>query len=1103
MDLTISKLRNMTYKMTACTFAWSIDMHFKLRLILVSALLSVALADAEVTLDGSVGPPSINSGDPVAAGNGYTYDITADLGEQAGQNLFHSFDLFNIDSGEHANFSGPTSIINIVSRVTGGSSSIGGSITSSISGASLWLVNPAGFIFTDGAVVDVDGTFHLSTADYLEFADRARYFSNLSDRSTLSTGEISSFGFLENSSGAIKITSSLAASGEVDAREHNLSVISDAIALSNVNLYAQEISIETSDATEGDIKIQDSRLETDGGDIFFRGGTLYAVDTVIAGYGREGSGEGATIQLTAPTITFSNVEMRGETEGLGRGSDILLGATTISIGDGSTVDVSSKSTLDNGGDAGTISLSAQNVNITDTEFLLATLGGGAGGSFSIQATNIGLSQTSIRAQTEGLGEAGQISMRGEMLSWRGVAVNASTTGAGIGGSITLSGDAISIDGGSTIESDSFSSGDGGDIIFSATSSFDLTNARIEAEALGSGAGGLVEIKAPEITLGQDSEINISALSGTGDAGVLTLAGTTITAVDADIKGETFGEGKGADIALTAEDITLTGTLINSSTEGVGAGGFIALSADTISIDDGSAIESDSFSSGDGGEIILSATSSFDLTNARIEAEVLGSGAGGLVEIKAPEITLGQDSEINISALSGTGDAGELTIAGTSLILDNSLIATETLTDGNAGQVVLMADTIVATDTIIQGETLGAGQGADISLLASGISLTESIIDSSTLGPGAGGFIRLSGSTLLIDGSTLITETEGTGRGGTIFIAVDQMDILNQGNLNGRSIGGSGDAGSISIATRELNIDNGLITLITTTSGSGGDLVIDTGTFRLNQSTLSASANSDGNAGRIDITADAGTLLNNSVISSDTTGSGVGGDILIEANLLGIFSEAVISSSATGVSDAGDITLIVPDTLQIVRGAIQTTSALSGGGSINIQTLNRIRIDQSIISASANGVTESSGGGNITIDPELFTIRQSQIVAQANAGTGGNIDLVANNFLADTESLISASSQRGIDGTVEIESPNQEVNPISAELNTGFQVLPEFVSSNCILKGSQDRSYLIVDNMNPVRRDPADYLPAPLRYSSAVAYENEVGESGKLLTTTGC
>ena len=47
-------------------------MHFKLRLILVFALLGAAVADAEVTLDGSVGSPSINPGDPVAAGNGYS-----------------------------------------------------------------------------------------------------------------------------------------------------------------------------------------------------------------------------------------------------------------------------------------------------------------------------------------------------------------------------------------------------------------------------------------------------------------------------------------------------------------------------------------------------------------------------------------------------------------------------------------------------------------------------------------------------------------------------------------------------------------------------------------------------------------------------------------------------------------------------------------------------------------------------------------------------------------------------------------------------------------------------------------------------------------------
>jgi hypothetical protein len=84
-------------------------------------------------------------------------------------------------------------------------------------------------------------------------------------------------------------------------------------------------------------------------------------------------------------------------------------------------------------------------------------------------------------------------------------------------------------------------------------------------------------------------------------------------------------------------------------------------------------------------------------------------------------------------------------------------------------------------------------------------------------------------------------------------------------------------------------------------------------------------------------------------------------------------------------------------------------------------------------------------------------------------------------------LISASSQRGIDGNVEIESPNQAVNPISVELNTGFQDLPDFISNNCTSPAQRDRSYLVVQNMNPVRRDPADYLPLRMTRAPASAY----------------
>ena len=103
-----------------------------------------------------------------AAGSltGPDYAITADLGTQAGPNLFHSFSFFDINSGESATFSGPDSINNIFSRVTGGSASlIDGLLRSDIPAADLYLLNPAGVIFGPDASIDISGSFHVSTAD--------------------------------------------------------------------------------------------------------------------------------------------------------------------------------------------------------------------------------------------------------------------------------------------------------------------------------------------------------------------------------------------------------------------------------------------------------------------------------------------------------------------------------------------------------------------------------------------------------------------------------------------------------------------------------------------------------------------------------------------------------------------------------------------------------------------------------------------------------------------------------------------------------------------------------------------------------------------------
>ena len=1421
----------------AFTLGWVITMTSKphaTRLVTATLLLlCTAGAKSEVTLDGSMGG---FSGTPVQPGNGFTYDITADLGRQSGSNLFHSFDKFNIDLGQQANFSGPAGINNIVSRVTGGQSAIAGKITSNISGASLYLVNPAGFVLTNGAVVDVSGSFYLSTVDFLEFADGARFFSNLSATSTLSTSAITDFGFLQGSRGTIAIDSSRATPGEDKSTSNNLNVNAQFISLRDADLQAQEIGIRMGDAAFGNINLENSTLESVGGGIFFEGGNIVAKDSLVTASGRDSKiqiransllvegvsrssairsgeigasggdvdivasditlsnatlstssgggraggdislgatrislnngsqiallagpdtragdininttdlriqnnsnlnssskfqgstagsiniqatgrfgiesgskllaesenagvggevnviantivvtdratidvqargtgssdtvdlralesititdnsninassaseGNGGTVQLRAPVVLLDDVDIIGEANGRGTGGNIAFDAGSVSILNGSTVSVSSKSALLDAGDAGTVDIKADSVTIDQTKFLLSTQGGGVGGTLNITAPDINVSSTLIAAEAQGAGSGGDIIMRGDSIDWLDVEINASIIGQGKGGEIQLQGGVITLTNpnvnisakgpgaagdfiatgdklvlqgtagifgdteGNGVGADiqlltsetyitdivmtSSSQGDGkaGEILINSPGGVTIINAKLDSRTSGAGLGGDIDIQTQSFAMSGTGSLNVAA-SGSGNAGhidintnsfamsersalVLTASGSGIggqltlnantlllsgaaqitgsveresvgdlmqfnavnmTVQDqAKISSNTTGSGAGGTIdinttnflirdqaGITAETLSpgngdaglvkikadqfqMIGGNIITNSKSAGEGGIVDVAARTIDISGTGAIKSDALNAGDGGDIQLKASESFQLGNASIDAITRDRGTGGQILIESPKINLNADGLINISALSGTGNAGKLNITGDSISLDASSIGTATLTAGDAGTVTLAAADINISNSDIQGETRGQGTGADILLMADNITVIDSPINSSTLDQGPGGVITLKASQVLLDGASIITETKGSGTGGSIIIEATQLDIVNQGNLNGRASDGSGDAGDIRITAETLNIEQGLINLVTSTSGTGGTLSIDSNSLHLDQAELSASATGGGDAGAVNISTLFGLLENKTNISSDTTGDGTGGDILISANTLDILSGTVITSSATGPSDAGDVTLLVPDQLQIVSATVQTTSARSGGGSIEIQTQNRIRIDNGLISASANGVTTDSGGGNVSIDPELFTLRQSQIVAQANAGTGGNISLVANNFVTDSESLISASSQRGIDGTVSIESPNQAVNPISVDLNTGFQNLPDFISNNCTSPALRDRSYLIVENMHPVRQNPADYLPID-RLGPTLGTTTTSGFA-KLSATPGC
>ena len=100
--------------------------------------------------------------------NGNLYTI--DGGTQAGANLFHSFEKFGLTPQETAHFLSDPSIHNVLGRVVGGNAStIEGLIRLTGSNANLYLMNPAGIVFTQGASLDLPGSFAATTATQIGF----------------------------------------------------------------------------------------------------------------------------------------------------------------------------------------------------------------------------------------------------------------------------------------------------------------------------------------------------------------------------------------------------------------------------------------------------------------------------------------------------------------------------------------------------------------------------------------------------------------------------------------------------------------------------------------------------------------------------------------------------------------------------------------------------------------------------------------------------------------------------------------------------------------------------------------------------------------------
>ncbi|NEO87660.1 MAG: CHAT domain-containing protein [Spirulina sp. SIO3F2] len=166
----------------------------------LSGAITFALALPLPAFAQSIMPAADGTG-TIVQYNGNTYHIEG--GTQAGTNLFHSFQVLGLSNGEIADFLSNPGISNIFGRVTGGAPSvIDGLIQITGANSNLYLMNPAGIVFGQGASLNIGGDFTATTSDRLGFANGWFNATGANDYASL-VGEPNQFAFLSEQPGAI------------------------------------------------------------------------------------------------------------------------------------------------------------------------------------------------------------------------------------------------------------------------------------------------------------------------------------------------------------------------------------------------------------------------------------------------------------------------------------------------------------------------------------------------------------------------------------------------------------------------------------------------------------------------------------------------------------------------------------------------------------------------------------------------------------------------------------------------------------------------------------------------------------------------------------
>ena len=712
-----------------------IKIFLRFRMFVLSGMLLLALplqsshaqVTTTITVDGTLNTQ--------ISQNGNIHDITGGTRPGEGPNLFHSFGQFNIGDGDVARFTGPSGIENILSRVTGGEpSNIFGMIESTIDNANLYLMNPAGVIFGPTASLDVSGSFHVTTADYIRLSDNVQFkaLPGLSD-AVLSTAPVAAFGFLSENPASITYSGTFDDGSVLGVHEDKtLSFIGGDIHVAGdgsfdtaileapsgqINLVSVKSSGEA--VLDTALSFEDFNVETFDqlGDITLTEGTL--LDVIF------GSESGGTVVIRSGRLVMNDSAVFADTENI---NGAPIGIDVFVQGEFSAKDSFLTTDVFGTGDAGSIRIEAGTMHFEGTpnddpdnasgRIGSLAFGSGKTGNIDVMVKNtLRLEgRAEITTSTDGPGNSGNITVSATNMFISGTSssnpfttggIAANTSGSGNGGLIQITGENIELSNQGTIQSGSSSTGDAAGVNISITGNLELREGSfILGDSDGTGKAANINISAKNVSI-----IGIQDAPNPNDRFQGTFTG---------LDSSTESAGEGGNVTVLAESLKMTDQgIIKTSTEGTGAGGNIDVTvSQTLSLSEGASITAESTFVGDNagtaGNINLNAKDTISINNSTITAQA-DNAFGGNIKLKAENLIQITNSEITSKVQEGSANAGSINIDPQFIVVKNSRIDTSA-NIGNGGDVSFVADSAILIDpfsTIDTSSQFGGSGNIDI------------------------------------------------------------------------------------------------------------------------------------------------------------------------------------------------------------------------------------------------------------------------------------------------------------------------------------------------------------------------------------------------------